>query len=180
MRRVRGRIRREDGFSLVELIVATTISAIVIAGVVTFVITGFRTTEAVGTAMGETEELSLIRFLLTDDVRSAWPNPGVTFTDGTTLTLGIRDQVNGFRTVQYQYLATGQLTRSVTPYSATLPGPAAQTQTIARRLAPSFVGPVFSVDIPGAVVKAEIALPGRTPAEPARVFEIKTFMRPQP
>lgn len=172
--------RREDGFTLVELIVATTISAIVIAGVVTFTITGFRTMEGVSTAMSETEELSLIRFLLTDDVRSAWPNAAVTFTDGTTLTLGIRDQVNGFRTVQYRYLSTGELTRRVIPYSTAVPLPSPSPQTIARRLAPSFAQAVFSVDIPNAVVTAEIALPGRTPAEATRVFEITTHMRPQP
>lgn len=172
--------RREDGFTLAELIVSTTISAIVIAGVMTFTITGFRTMEGVTTSMSETEELSLIRFLLSDDVRSAWPNAAVTFTDGTTLTLGIRDQVNGFRTVQYRYLSTGELTRRVIPYSTAVPLPSPSPQTIARRLAPSFAQAVFSVDIPNAVVTAEIALPGRTPAEATRVFEITTHMRPQP
>lgn len=184
---------REDGFTLVELVVATTISAIVIAGVVTFTVTGFRTTEAVTTAMSETEELSLIRLVLTDDVRSASPNAGVTCADdvgsacpnaattkGTTLTLGVRDQVNGFRTVQYRYLSTGELTRRVIPYSTATALPSPAPQTIARRLAPNFASAVFSVDIPNAVVMAEIALPGRTPAEATRVFEIKTYMRPQP
>lgn len=171
---------REEGFTLVELVVAMTISAIVVAGVVTFTVTGFRTMEAVGGVMSETEELSLIRLLLTDDVRSAWPNAAVTFTDGTTLSLGVRDQANGFRTVQYQYLSAGQLTRSVTPYSPTLPPASPQTQTIARRLAPNFAQTVFAVDVATALVTAQIALPGRTPAEPARVFEIKTYMRPQP
>lgn len=146
----------------------------------TFTVTGFRTMEAVSGAMSETEELSLIRLLLTDDVRSAWPNAAVTFTDGTTLTLGVRDQVNGFRTVQYQYLSTGQLTRRVVPYSATLPAPSPSPQTIARRLASDFGQAVFAVDIPSAVVTAQIALPGRTPAEAARVYEVKTYMRPQP
>lgn len=180
---MRGRSRgaaREDGFTLVELIVAMTISAIVVAGVVTFTVTGFRTMEAVGGAMSETEELSLIRLVLTDDVRSAWPAAAVTFTDGTTLTLGVRDQANGFRTVQYQYLSAGQLTRRVIPYSSTLPLASPSPQTIARRLAPNYGQPVFAVDVANAFVTAQIALPGRTPAEPARVFEIKTYMRPQP
>lgn len=174
-------MRREEGFTLIEMLVSVAISALVMGALAGFVVTGYQTFASVNTVMGETEELSLIRLVLTEDVRSAYPDALLSFRDtsGQQLTLGIYDQRFGFRTVQYQYASDGTLTRTVFPYSSS-PNPPAQTgHVLARRLALNYPSALFSVTVASSQVTATIPLPGRTSAEPVRTWDITAAMRPQ-
>lgn len=187
-------LRREEGFTLTELLVTTAISSIVIAGIAVFILTGYRTFDSISTVLAENEELSLARMALTEDIRSAYPDatpmcasPDATLTcaspDGRKLTLGVYAQATGFRVIEYEYLlATGELTRRVIPYSGlATPGPTANpsAQTLARKLARGYTSAIFLVDVVQSTVSASIPLPGRTAGEPARVFQISAAMRPQ-
>lgn len=184
-------LRQQEGFTLLEVLITGTISSVIIAGIAVFMLTGYRTFDAISTVLAEDEELSLVRMVLTEDMRSAYPDLALTFasprtgiseTDGHKLTLGVYAQATGFRVIEYEYVkATGELTRRVIPYSGlATPGPTASpsAQTLARKLALNY-GPVFSVDITQRTASADIPLPGRTSTEPARVFQVSAAMRPQ-
>lgn len=178
-------MRREEGFTLLEILISGTISAIVMGALIMFVTTGYRTFQGTATVMSETTELSLVRLLLTEDMRAAYPDAALTFTSdgGKKLTLGVYDQRFGFRSIEYQYVTNGTIRRTVFA-KATL-ATAAPTvtdpggQTIARLLAPAYPSAIFSVDLGQKRITATIPLPGRTPEEPTRTFDISALMRSQ-
>lgn len=186
-------LRQQEGFTLLEVLITGTISSVLIAGIAVFMLTGYRTFDAISTVLAEDEELSLARMALTEDIRSAYPDATLTLAspDGRKLTLGVYAQATGFRVIEYEYLpATGELTRRVIPYSGlATPGATANpsAQTLARKLALNYGSAesspceslcVFAVNIGQATASASIPLAGRTAGEP-RVFQIRAAMRPQ-
>lgn len=178
-------LRQQEGFTLLEVLITGTISSVIIAGIAVFMLTGYRTFDAISTVLAEDEELSLARMALTEDIRSAYPDAALTLAspDGRKLTLGVYAQATGFRVIEYEYLpATGELTRRAIPYSGlATPGATANpsAQTLARKLALNYGSAVFAVNIGQATASASIPLAGRTTGEPARVFQISAAMRPQ-
>lgn len=172
-------LRGESGATLIEVLVANAVSGIVIAALVTFMVLGYRSMQSVSNVLEETEELALVRYLLADDVRSAYPDATLTFASGNgqKLTLGVYAPATGYRTIVYEYLSAGELTRTVYPYSAEANPPSPSPQTISRTLARSYGTRLFTVS--GAGVTADLPLPGRVPEEPVRLIQIKSFMLSQ-
>lgn len=185
-------MRREDGATLVELLLSTTISGVVLAALLMVVLTGFRSFQAASDSLGQSESVALLRLNINDDARSAYPDPALTFVSsdsssallGTcdpasasanTLTLGLYDQANGFSTVVYKYVpATGEITRAVADGAA----PLGAARVVGKKLAKCYVAsganpPVFTIS--GVVVSANIPLPGDT----TPLKTVKVVMRSQ-
>ncbi len=183
-------LRREDGATLIELLVSITVSGIVLTALITTVLTGFRSFQSGSDTIGESESVALLRVTISDDARSAYPDPSLTFaSEGTpdpacvasglsarpsTLTLGLYDQVNGFRTIVYQYApTTGEITRAVAEGT----GPLGAARALGTKLKKCYVSggsnpPVFTIS--GAVLSANIPSQGSQPLQ-----TVKVLMRPQ-
>lgn len=185
------KLRREEGVTLVEMLVSMTISGIVLSALLMVVLTGFRSFQAGSDAIGESESVALVRISVSDDARSAYPDPSLTFAaegspDATcvasganakpsTLTLGVYDQANGFHTVVYRYVpATGEVTRAIAQGTS----PLGAARSIGTKLMKCYVSggsnpPVFTIS--GSVLSANLPLPGAQPL----IETVKVVMRPQ-
>ncbi len=171
-------LRREEGLTLVELLVTMVVGTLVVGALTVVTLTGFRSFESADRAGSVHQDYLRVRALLTEDVRSASPPsrppttadvtrvelcpttcpalaPNVAVA-GRRLVLGIYDDRSGqFRTVTWEYdNAAGTLTRRVTVGSASPGAP----NVVAKTLVGGFTS-AFTLEADGFSVTLALPVP---------------------
>lgn len=199
LQRALRRLRAEDGLTLIETLVTSIVSFLIVGALAAGYLAGLQAFQSYEDNSNIERDVESVRTLFVDDVRSAVPNAGAMTTasptrielcpttcptsapiSGSRLVLGIYDDKLGFyTTITWEYTdATKTLTRRVTTGTAT-PGPA---KVVANTLYPGFTGAtnsVFTLEADGVTVTLAMPVPPFASAnQQSELRKIRAVMRP--
>lgn len=194
-------LRGEEGLTLVETLVTTTVSFLIIGALAAGYLAGLRAFDSYEYNSRVERDVELARTFFADDVRSAVPSastitpssptrvelspaacPPTALVCGSRLVLGIYDDKSGsFNTIVWEYTdastdASKTLTRRVT-----IGNDAGPVKVIADTLYPGFTGadnPVFTIEADGITVTLAMPVPPfASSTQQSEIRKIRATMR---